>query len=339
MYNKTMQKKKIIVLCGGVSSEHEISLASGLEVEKNLDKEKYNVSRVIIQKDGSWEKVSVLGKKVSVKNKNGMDLLMKEKPDLVFIVMHGKNGEDGKIQALCDILNIPYTGSGVLASSLAMNKYATCNMVSGEILFADLLLVSRLDLKKNKKALFEKIKSTIGYPAVVKPNESGSSVGVFIVDGEKALANALTKSLKEDLFVLVQKYTKGREFTCGVLGNFNNPEDILAMPVVEIIPKSKFFDRKTKYDGTTSEICPAIIPQKLENQIKENAIKAHKMLLCDGLSRTDFIFNGKKLFFLETNTIPGATSESLAPKEAKAMGFTYAEFLDIQINLAFAKNI
>lgn len=326
-----MKKIKILILCGGSSSERDVSVLSGKNIEECLNKNKYLISLVLIDKNNNLKNIH--NKKYRL---NLFDFLKKEKPNLVFIALHGRDGEDGKIQALCDLLHIPYTGSGVLASALAMNKEMSFRVVSNGIDIPNFLSFQKKDLLNNFSRIEKEVKSKIGYPCISKPNESGSSIGISIIRKNIDLKRSLEKSFEEDKKVIIQKYIKGREFTCAVLGN--NNYDLIALPIVEIISKSEFFDRDAKYSGLTTEICPANISNKLENEIKNKAIFAHKVLLCDGLTRTDFIYANNKLYFLEINTIPGATKESLAPKEAKAFGWTYEKFLDKQIELGLKKD-
>lgn len=330
-----MRKIKVLILCGGISNERDVSILSGENIEKSLDRNKFIISKVLINSNNVWEK-TVAKQKIKY---NPVSCLEKEKPNVIFLALHGKDGEDGKIQSLCEMFKIPYTGSGVLASALAMNKEMSYNILSSKLLSPNFFRLDRKSFSVFKKdTLVKKIKKDISFPCIIKPNESGSSVGISKVNTFQEISLALQKAFKEDDKILIQEYIQGKEFTCAVLGNSSIGGELISLPVVQIIPKSEFFDRDAKYSGQTGEICPANISKNLENKIREMAIIAHKSIMCDGLTRTDFIYTDNKLYFLEINTIPGATSESLAPKEAKAHGWSYSKFLEMQINLAISKN-
>ncbi len=351
-----MNKKKkirVAVICGGPSSERDVSLKSGEQIARNLPADKYLISRIEISKDGQWllepqRKMNQLmaekGKKIPTKAlvlKSELLPLTRERFnefDVAFIGMHGKFGEDGKVQALLEILGIPYTGSGVLASALAMNKIKTIEMAENAGITVPKSLIVR-SANASSKATQAEIEKIIGYPCVVKPNESGSSIGTSIVKSKKYLPLALKRAASEDALILIQKYIKGRELTCAVLGNTNQTE-LIALPIVEIIPKGRtFFDYEAKYSPETREICPALIPNAVTRKIQELSKKAHALLGCDGLTRSDFILvpNGA-IYFLEINTIPGLTENSLSPKEARAAGLSFSEFLDTQVQLALKKH-
>lgn len=317
-----LQKQIVGVLAGGRSNERAVSLKSAEQVAHNLPTNKYDVHIIEIP-DGSIAPV--------------FDQL--QGIDVAFIAMHGTYAEDGRIQGLLDMLGIPYTGSGVLASAIGMNKAKTCELVGLHGVrspqFFELYAMS-----ENTQTLAEKIKNDIGFPCVIKPNESGSSVGVSIIHDESAIEAAVRTAFAEDDSVLVEQYIKGREVTCGVLGNTYQTE-LRALPIVEIIAKASFFDYHAKYESKeTQEICPANLSPTLVEQIQHMAKHAHEALECNGLTRSDFmIAQDGTPYFLEINTIPGITEASLCPKEAKAAGISFPEFLSMQIELALAKHI
>lgn len=325
-----MKKLRLMVVYGGLSSERDVSILSADNIIDNLDKNKYNISRIKILKNDLWEKE---GSEVNYKL-NPFACIKNEKPDVAFIVLHGKDGEDGKVQAIFDMMSVPYTGSGVLSSALAMDKRMTYLLLDKVVLVPSFFVIN----KKNPNIQNKDIEQ-IGFPCIVKPNQSGSSVGISLVKEKKYFKKAIQKALAEDENVLIQKYIKGREFTCAVIGNSGSKDELVAMPVVEIFPENIFFDTKAKYSGKSNEVCPANIPHILLDKIQKTSIKIHRLLGCDGLTRIDFIYVKNKLFFLEINTIPGATKESLAPKEAKVFGWEYQTFLDKQIDLALNKKL
>jgi len=304
------KKTKIVVLMGGKSSEHDISVISGNEVVKNLDKKKYLAIPVVISKEGK-----------------GFDRINKNKPDIVFIALHGKFGEDGTVQGMLELLGIPYTGSGVLASSIGMDKLMFRKLMHAEgITSPDYFVVN-----KN-----EKVRKLFKPPYFVKPFDGGSSVGVSIVKKGKELENALKLVFRYSKTAIVEEFVEGLEVTCGVLGN-DNP---VALPVTEIHPiKGDFFDYKSKYNENGSEeITPARISKKMTEEVRGLAVKIHKIVGARGFSRVDFILQkGKTPIVLEINTIPGMTPMSLLPKAAAAAGITYPQLLDRIIGFADVK--
>ncbi|MDP3043240.1 MAG: D-alanine--D-alanine ligase family protein [bacterium] len=344
-----MQNKKIniAVISGGLSNEREVSIKSGRQVFDNLSDIKYNKYLIEITQNGQWllkeNNLMLDSKKGSTRAltimhpRQGIVKNDLEQFDVVFLALHGKFGEDGKIQSILDILRIPYTGSGVLASALGMNKTKTLEFLknSGISLpkFLSLAKNKKNDIKTIDKLILKKIK----YPCVVKPNESGSSIGISVVSSSKKLGKALRDAFREDDAILIEEFIAGKEVTCGVLGNSKQTK-LLALPPVEIISKNDFFDYEAKYfSEQTMEICPAKITASLTKKIQELAKKIHDLLGCDGLTRSDFILKNNKFYFLEINTLPGLTEQSLCPKEARAMGISFGEFLDKQVDLAMEK--
>jgi len=339
-------KKKIFVLMGGRSPEYEISLISGKEVVKNLDSKKFEVLPVIVSRDsGTWKLVSP-SNLLNVENPLDLkgttkELLVREakiipslasvetseKP-IIFIAMHGPFGEDGTIQGMLELSGLNYTGSGVLASALGMDKIMFRRVIEKE----DVPIPKCIVLNKGEKLI--NIQKRIGkYPYFVKPSNQGSSVGSSIARNKKDLQKAIYDAFKFSKSILIDEYLKGKEVTCALLGN-NDP---LALPIIEIIPKKgDFFDYKSKYyEGGAEEIVPARISKKLTKKIQEISIKVHKILGCRGFSRVDFIIKDNRYpKVLETNTIPGLTPMSLLPKAAKAAGISYKKLLEKIIKYA-----
>jgi len=341
-------KIKIAVISGGLSNERKVSIKTGRQVFNNLSEENYDKFLVEITHDGKW-----LLSKNNLKlgsNSNKIKTLTLMHPnhgvakndlkdfDLVFLALHGRFGEDGKIQAILDILDVPYTGSGVLASALGMNKIKTMEFLKGMGVKTPNSLFFSNKQNIDLKVINKMIKENINYPCVVKPNESGSSIGVNIIKSFSDLEQAIYEAYKADDQILVEEFLKGREITCGVLGNSNQTE-LEALPPAEIITDRAFFDYKAKYfSNKTQEICPANISAEQSIKVKDLAKTAHKALGCDGLTRSDFILKDNEFYFLEINTLPGLTEQSICPKEAKAAGMTFAEFLDKQVKLAIIKS-
>lgn len=326
-----MAKKisNIVIMMGGNSSEYDISINSGKEVVKNLDPKKYNILPVIIKKDYwlpvSKEKLLSSNSKTTAlqnikKNSLSMENVFKNtKIDACFLALHGKFGEDGTVQALLEFLKIPYTGSGVLASALGMDKIRARKIFKE----AGLVTPKTIVLEKGESTA-SKLK-TIKFPVVVKPNSHGSSVGVLIAHNKTELKKAISKSFKIDDTVLVEEYIKGTEVTCAVLGN----KKLKALPVVEIVPKTEFFDFEAKYTPSKcDEIVPARISKELTKKVQSIAIVAFKTIGCRGFARVDMIIKNKKIYVLEINTIPGLTKNSLLPKAAKSANISFSKLLD-----------
>jgi len=336
---------KVAVLMGGRSPEYEISLISGREVVKNLPK-KYLPIPIIITKDGrKWLNVAKkellslpdsssfvgTGKDIvstSLKSRPVTSEKISGSVDIVFIAMHGPYGEDGTVQGMLELAGIKYTGSGVLASALGMDKPVFRKLMEhAKIPVPKSVVVSEGD---SLKKVYRELSNP---PYFVKPSAQGSSVGASIVRKKKGLKRAISKALKYGKEALVDEYIKGKEVTCAVLGN----EDAFALPVIEIVPlKGEFFDYKSKYtESGAEEIVPARISRKLSKIVQEISIKVYKVVGCRGFARVDFLLKeGIYPVVLEINTIPGLTPMSLLPKAAKAFGYSYPKLLQKIINYA-----
>lgn len=328
-----MIKKNVAIIFGGRSVEHEVSIMSAKSVIASLDKDKYEIILVAITRDGGWhigeyaEEYIVSGK-INKATPISPFEMKKLKIDIVIPILHGSYGEDGKLQGLLEILELPYLFSGVTASSVAMNKYLCKRLVEtiGIVVAEDIII--KLDESYNIKEII----NNLNLPIVVKPANLGSSVGMNIAKDEEELLNAIenVRSLKKD--VLLEKYIKGRELTVPLIGNGN----IKALPVIEIIPKiSTWFDYRAKYtDGGSDEVCPANISEELNKEIQVQSMEIYKLIGCRDLARVDFIYceEDDKLYFLEINTIPGLTKNSLTPKSLAVSGITMGQLFDNLIN-------
>lgn len=304
-------KIRVALLAGGKSAEREVSLKSGEQVYQALNKSRYDVSRYDPRDD-------------LARLAQDADHL-----DVALIILHGRLGEDGTVQGFLELLGIPYQGSGVLGSALAMNK-----MISKQLYIqAGLPVAPHIIADKSAPPKSEEIRQNVGFPLVVKPEHEGSSIGLSIVHNESQLAAALEQGWQYDRLCLLEKYIHGTEITGAVLGN----ESLQALPLIEIVPgkEYEFFDYNAKYlPGATNEICPARISPELTEKAQEIAKRAHRVLNCRGYSRTDMIASGADLFVLETNTIPGMTRTSLFPQAAAAAGISFSALLDRLIELA-----
>jgi len=305
-----MEKLTVALLSGGNSSEREVSLHSGEQVYEALNKDKYN----ILQYDPQSDLARLVQDAAKI--------------DIAMIILHGPLGEDGTVQGLLELLNIPYQGSGVLGSALAMNKIVTKQLYEKE----GLPVIPYIICDRDQTVDAENCVSQIGLPLVVKPVEAGSSVGMSIVKSAADLQGALEKAGDFDNAILVESYIDGTELTAGVIGN----KELEALPIIEIIPDKSydFFDYEAKYKaGATQEICPARINEQLTQKAQNYAKIAHRALFCKGYSRTDMILKDNEMYVLETNTIPGMTATSLFPQAAQKAGMSFSQVLDTLIEL------
>ncbi|MFO7706754.1 MAG: D-alanine--D-alanine ligase [Desulfobacterales bacterium] len=304
-------KLTIALLAGGVSSEREVSLNSGRQVYEALDKNRYDVLR--------YDPKTDLARLVTEAGRI----------DAALIILHGANGEDGTVQGLLDLLNVPYQGSGVLGSAVAMNKLAAKRLYAQ----AGLPIPAYAVVGRGEAIDPEAVAGRLGMPLVVKPVVGGSSVGIGIVRSPADLQAAVALALEHDPQVLVESYIDGIEITGSVVGN----KELEALPIIEIIPAAghAFFDYHAKYTpGACEEICPARIDAELAAEAQALSIAAHRALFCRGYSRTDLILRGREMFILETNTIPGMTATSLLPRAAQAAGISFGRLLDRLIALS-----
>lgn len=307
---------------GGRSSEREISLKTGEQVAKALEAKGHEVVKLDL-------------------NEHLVMDLQSADPDVVFIALHGRYGEDGCIQGMLEILGIPYVGSGVLASALAMDKEMSKKIfrLEGIPTPASYCVERRTyrALKETPKVndIVTTLEKRFKYPFVVKPNSQGSTIGLSVVAERSELLAALENAFEYDSRVLIEEYIKGIEITVGIIGN-ENPR---ALPVIEIVPLTGFYDYKTKYTkGLSEHIIPARIGEHATKKAKDLALRAHCALGCSGMSRVDMIVssegNQNEVYVLEVNTIPGMTETSLVPDAARAAGIEFPELVDMLIGFA-----
>jgi len=324
-----MKDKKITVgvLMGGPSSEREVSLVTGQAVLNGLDKTKYKAVAIEMTKDCKFN--MFVGKK-----KVAVDFVNKHRNyfDIIFIALHGSPGEDGGVQGLFETLGIKYTGPGVLASALAMNKvFAGQIYLVNHLPHPEFINVKKEGWKKYSVEVLKEVKEKIGYPCVVKPVDQGSAVGVSIVQNEKELVTAFNKTVNKYPWLMVQKFIKGQEGTCGVV---EKNGQMIPLPPTHIKPNlGSFYDYKSKYKaGGSTHICPADFSQEINERMQVLAQMAHKALRCVGMSRTDmFVEDNGNIWIIETNTIPGMTATSLFPESAKAAGISFPKLLDMVV--------
>jgi D-alanine-D-alanine ligase len=334
-----MAKKICVgVVFGGKSGEHEVSLVSAASVIKEMPKDKYTVKEVGIAKNGKW----YVGKDVLKKFKNGDFKGLKKVSfedalkncDVAFPVLHGPFGEDGTIQGLFEMMNIPYVGCGVLASSLCMDK-ALLKQVLRD---CGISVVPSVEFMRNEwKVGSKKLAKEIKFPCFVKPANMGSSVGISKVKNSSSLAGAINFAFEFDSKVLVEKAVNAREIECAILGN----EDPRAAELGEIIVGGEFYDYYDKYvNGKSSTQVPVKnLAAKKKKEISEMCLMAYKAAGCSGLSRVDCFLDRKtgKVYLNEINTLPGFTSISMYPKMWQASGLNYPKLIDVLIQLGLKR--
>lgn len=310
-----MEKLTIALISGGISSEREVSLNSGNQVFDALDKQKYDIIR--------YDPKTDLSRLVADASKI----------DVALVILHGIYGEDGTIQGMLDMLNIPYQGSGVLGSAIAINKLVSKQLYEKAGIPVPDYIVRQRTVSFN----VGEIVGRLGLPVVVKPVNGGSSIAISIVKSEDQLEAAISAAHEHDEQVIVEAFIDGIELTCGVIGN----DKVEAFPLIEIVPQSNytFFDYEAKYTpGATQEICPARIDDALAEKVQSYGVMSHQALYCQGYSRTDMILKEGEIYVLETNTIPGMTATSLLPQAAEAAGITYSQLMDRLIDLSLEAN-
>ena len=328
-----MTKKTIAFVTGGYSGEAVISYKSAITIENNIDTSKYDYYKIDINLTGWWYETP-LGEKIAV-DKNDFSLTFDDRKitfDAVLIGIHGTPGEDGKLQGYLDMLKIPYTGCNGSASALTFNKRYTVATVA----FGGIHVAKSVCLIKNNFTNYDEVVAQLQFPVFVKPNNGGSSIGMSKVDQPtEELGVAIEKAFKEDDQVLVEELINGREFSIGV---FRHNDQIITLPITEIISKNDFFDYEAKYvSGKSDEITPANVNEVIANKLRVAAEKIYTILNCRGIVRIDFIYNDAKgePFMLEVNTVPGQSEASIVPQQVKVMGWSLKEFYSAMIDECF----
>ncbi len=322
----------IAIISGGDSGEYEVSVKSGRQVEKHLDRSKFKPFLISV-KGPDW--VYYLDDREIRVDKNDFSLALPEGKitfDLVFNAIHGTPGEDGKMLGYFDILGIPYSSSDVTTSALTFNKSYCKKVVES----CCVNTARSVHLFRNSENPLSLIWENISIPCFVKPNNGGSSVGMSKVNTPDELEPAIEKAFHEDHEILVEEFIKGRELTCGVL---RTEGKIVALPVTEIISKKEFFNFEAKYqDGLAQEVVPAEVPESVSDEVKVLSARLYEKLNCKGVVRFDYILRNKDLFFLEVNTVPGLSEQSIVPKMARAHGWSMTELFTRLIDEALIRN-
>ncbi len=308
-------KRRVALVLGGKSAEREISLRTGEQVGLALRRKGHEVIALDL-------------------DEGLVPALQRQRPDVVFIALHGRYGEDGCLQGLLEILGVPYVGSGVLASALAMDKVMSKKLFQLEGLIcprSTVIAGSELDGTSGGEVAGE-VEEAFGFPVIVKPNREGSTIGLTLVKEPAGLPDALRRAFEYDEEAVVEEYIRGTEITVSVLGN----REPWALPIIEIISATGLYDYKAKYTkGMSEHIIPARVPEHTYEAAQAAAVRAHKALGCRGMSRADFIVGpDNEPYILEVNTIPGMTETSLLPDAARAAGIEFPDLVDMLIDFA-----
>ena len=321
--------KNIAVLEGGYSHEKVISLRSAETVFQNIDRTKYNPIKIRIDEEGWFAFMD--GNKIEV-NRNDFSVLHDGKKiffELAFIVIHGTPGEDGKLQAYFDMLNLPYSTCSQLASTVTFNKFI-CNQFLKTF---DIPVAEAVLIRKNETFNEQEIIDKVGLPCFVKPADGGSSFGVTKVKETKQLKEAIHLALSHGTQAIIESFLKGREFTNGI---YRGKKGIKVLPITEIVSENEFFDFNAKYAGESKEITPADLPKVIENILKATTQKVYEILGLSGICRVDYIVVNEVPTLIEINTVPGQSAQSIIPQMAAHEGIALKELFNDVIEVALS---
>jgi D-alanine-D-alanine ligase len=346
-----MKRVRVAVLMGGPSPERDVSLLTGRQIAAALDQTRYDVLPVEITVDGKWllrpdlslpapaerPGIPASAATTALTTADGVRdpvpvsfeaAVEQERVDVAFIAMHGPYGEDGTVQGLLELLGLPYTGSGVLASALAMDKLRSRQLFAYHRIPVPMYLSVTSEDWQDHEAVHQRVAHQLGYPCVVKPNAVGSSIGVTLVRTPGQLDHAIAAALAYGPIVLIEEYLRGTELTCGIIDDPQTGRPV-ALPLIEVVPHAEFYDYQAKYaTGGSDHFVPARVSEAVTQSATALALRAYQALGCEGMSRVDMIARGDQIVVLEINTIPGMTATSLLPDAAKAAGISFAQLLD-----------
>jgi len=326
-----MTKTKVAVAMGGYSSEKEISLKSGQVVYDSLNKDIYDIYKVEILEEG-WYYISNSGEKVPINKSNFSfyDVGIEVIPDVVFNTIHGTPGEDGYLAAYWELLNIPQTSTHFYAAALSFNKRDCLSVLKN----FNVNCANSVYLNDDSSVESDAIIKKVGLPCFVKPNRAGSSFGISKVNNFDELEGALEKAFKEDSQVLIETALVGPEVSVGV---YKNRNDIVVLPPTEIVSENDFFDYDAKYLGKSEEITPARLSKEITLKVQNEAKRIYKLLGMEGISRIDFIIQQDEPYFIEINSTPGLSKESIVPQQVRETGMELPMFFQILIENTLAK--
>lgn len=329
-----MSKIKLGLIYGGVSTEHEVSISSYESIIKNIDKDKYDITSFYISKDGTW----------FTDGKRTKDLFNSLKEmDCVFPILHGKNGEDGNIAGMLEIIGVSYVGCKTLSSAICMDKVITKKLLEkANISVAKYMFIKRINdnfywvqdnydyVLLDKEILDLSVSTILNYPVVVKPSRSGSSVGVSVANDYLELENAINEASIYDEKILIEEFIDGKELEVAVLGN----NDLIVSNIGNIIPDEIVYSYNSKYKGNSKTVVLNTIEENLESKIKNIVLTTYKVLDCSGLARVDMFLIGNEVLVNEVNTMPGFTSISMYPKLMESINISYTDLIDRLISLS-----
>lgn len=329
-----MNKIKLGLIYGGVSTEHEVSISSYESIVNNIDKDKYEITSFYISKDGTW---FTDGKRT----KDVFNSL--KKMNCVFPILHGKNGEDGSIAGMLEIIGTPYVGCKTLSSAICMDKVITKKLLEkANINVSKYMFIKKLNdnfywvqdnydyVLLDKEILDLSVNTLLNYPVVVKPSRSGSSVGVSVANDYLELENAINEASIYDEKILIEEFIDGKELEVAVLGN----NDLTVSNIGNIIPDEIVYSYNSKYKGNSKTIVLNTIEENLESKIKNIVLTTYKVLDCSGLARVDLFLIGNEVLVNEVNTMPGFTSISMYPKLMESINISYTDLIDRLISLS-----
>lgn len=329
-----MSKIKLGLIYGGVSTEHEVSISSYESIIKNIDKDKYEITSFYISKDGTW----------FTDGKRTKDVFNSLKEmDCVFPILHGKNGEDGNIAGMLEIIGVSYVGCKTLSSAICMDKVITKKLLEkANISVAKYMFIKKLNdnfywvqdnydyVLLDKEILDLSVSTILNYPVVVKPSRSGSSVGVSVANDYLELENAINEASIYDEKILIEEFIDGKELEVAVLGN----NDLIVSNIGNIIPDEIVYSYNSKYKGNSKTVVLNTIEENLESKIKNIVLTTYKVLDCSGLARVDLFLIGNEVLVNEVNTMPGFTSISMYPKLMESINISYTDLIDRLISLS-----
>lgn len=329
-----MSKIKLGLIYGGMSTEHEVSISSYESIIKNIDKDKYEITSFYISKDGTW----------FTDGKRTKDVFNSLKEmDCVFPILHGKNGEDGSIAGMLEIIGVSYVGCKTLSSAICMDKVITKKLLEkANISVAKYMFIKKLNdnfywvqdnydyVLLDKEILDLSVSTILNYPVVVKPSRSGSSVGVSVANDYLELENAINEASIYDKKILIEEFIDGKELEVAVLGN----NDLTVSNIGNIIPDEIVYSYNSKYKGNSKTVVLNTIEENLESKIKNIVLTTYKVLDCNGLARVDMFLIGNEVLVNEVNTMPGFTSISMYPKLMESINISYSDLIDRLISLS-----